>query len=154
MGNPLQGHRQSVNSVAFPPDGRHIVSGSLDETIQVWDAQISSWQVDDDGQNKDVVYINLSSSKLCALQNAQSLFTDSSDDEGSCLELINVQKNGWIMGPNGKLWLWVPPSYHPILLYPWTELIIPMPGVTKLDLSKMRHGTSWAQCYSPTANNT
>ena len=38
MGNPLQGHG-SVNSVAFSPDGRHIVSGSRDDTIQVWDAQ-------------------------------------------------------------------------------------------------------------------
>ena len=39
MGNPLQGHTDLVNSVAFSPDGRHIVSGSLDQTIQVWDAQ-------------------------------------------------------------------------------------------------------------------
>ena len=39
MGNPLQGHTSSVNSVAFSSDGRHIVSGSYDHTIQVWDAQ-------------------------------------------------------------------------------------------------------------------
>ena len=35
----LQGHTSSVSSVAFSPDGRHIVSGSQDYTIQVWDAQ-------------------------------------------------------------------------------------------------------------------
>ena len=29
----------SVNSVALSPDGRHIVSGSHDNTVQVWDAQ-------------------------------------------------------------------------------------------------------------------
>jgi len=35
----LQGHTDIVNSIAFSSDGRHIVSGSRDQTIRVWDAQ-------------------------------------------------------------------------------------------------------------------
>ena len=35
----IQGHTNSVISVAFSPDGRLIVSSSRDQTIQVWDAQ-------------------------------------------------------------------------------------------------------------------
>ncbi|KAH7916872.1 WD40 repeat-like protein, partial [Leucogyrophana mollusca] len=34
----IQGHQGGVNSVTFSPDGTHIVSGSDDKTICVWDA--------------------------------------------------------------------------------------------------------------------
>jgi WD40 repeat protein len=39
IGDPLSGHSDSVNCVAFSPDGKRIVSGSDDLTIRVWDAE-------------------------------------------------------------------------------------------------------------------
>jgi eukaryotic-like serine/threonine-protein kinase len=33
-----RGHRSFVNAVAWSPDGRYIASGSLDQTVQVWEA--------------------------------------------------------------------------------------------------------------------
>ena len=41
--HPLKGHDHYVTSVAFSPDGRHIVSGShklQQDSTRVWDAQI------------------------------------------------------------------------------------------------------------------
>ncbi|KAF8598039.1 WD40 repeat-like protein [Ceratobasidium sp. AG-I] len=38
IGEPLKGHTSAVRSVAFSSDGAHIVSGSNDSTIRVWDA--------------------------------------------------------------------------------------------------------------------
>ena len=35
-------HSDFVNSVAFSPDGKTIVSGSRDQTIKVWDAGASA----------------------------------------------------------------------------------------------------------------
>jgi WD40 repeat protein len=29
----------SVNSVAYSPDGQYIISGSYDDTIRIWDAE-------------------------------------------------------------------------------------------------------------------
>ena len=37
--SPTLGHTGSVASIAITPDGKHIVSGSNDETIKLWDIQ-------------------------------------------------------------------------------------------------------------------
>jgi WD40 repeat protein len=34
----LRGHSAGINCVAFSPDGRRLVSGSIDWTARVWDA--------------------------------------------------------------------------------------------------------------------
>lgn len=35
----LEGHTKGVRSVAFSPDGKHIVSGSNDNTIKIWEIE-------------------------------------------------------------------------------------------------------------------
>ena len=37
LGEKTDAHRHYVMSVAFSPDGKKIVSGSMDQTMKVWD---------------------------------------------------------------------------------------------------------------------
>ena len=38
----LEGHKNTINSVDFSPDGRQLASGSLDQTARIWDATTGS----------------------------------------------------------------------------------------------------------------
>ena len=39
VGLPIEGHEETINTVAFTPDGQRLISGSDDRTIRIWDLQ-------------------------------------------------------------------------------------------------------------------
>ena len=147
MDNPSQEYTSSVISVAFSPDGRQIVSGSLNKEIQLQDAQAGN-VIKEKNMNSlscTLSPIHLSSSATHALHD----FVDISNVNGDFQDLIHLQNDGWIVGQNGQLLLWVPPSYHkPFSYTPWTHLVL-SEGGPELDLSKMVHGPAWHECYTP-----
>ena len=98
----------------------------------------------------DTLFINFSSSAAHALQHHQSLYIDMSSGVGQDYQdLVKFnQHDGWIVGPDGKLLIWIPPSYHSFFHHSSRKHLIIPKGSVELDLSRMRHGPVWHECYS------
>ena len=41
IGEPLEGHTNAIHCVKYSPDGKQIVSGGDDNTLRIWDANVS-----------------------------------------------------------------------------------------------------------------
>jgi WD40 repeat protein len=139
---PLKGHTDQVTSVLFSPDGKHIISGSSDKTIQIWNVDIGkavATTPEDIWQAFKIPPIN-------PLFDVQSLFEDTVEIFNDCRDSIQIQEDGWILGPQARLLLYVPHICLTGLVGPRTKCVI---GIvpTELDFSHFAHGHSWQHCY-------
>jgi hypothetical protein len=56
-----------------------------------------------------------------------------------------MDDDGWILGPCGELFFWIPPSYRSGLWRP-NNIAIIGGHIWKVDLTDFAHGTDWQQC--------
>ncbi|KAM7188910.1 hypothetical protein V8F33_010357 [Rhypophila sp. PSN 637] len=131
----LEGHRLSVQSVAFSPDGQRLASGSSDQTIKIWDAASGQCLQTLEGHRLSVQSVAFS-------PDGQRLASGSGDQtikiwdaaSGQCLQTLeghyslvhslfsldNPERYGYSLGEdqtwiicNGRNLIWFPPEYRP-----------------------------------------
>ena len=141
----LTGHTEAVASVAFSPDGKHIISGSWDRTLHIWDAEVVAMPFGGASFGFVTPRIHFSSNPHHALYEAHCLFENAMDIIGDWRDFIQVQEDGWILGPYSRLLLWVPPMYLPGLYRLRTKHLIGIVPM-ELDLSNFAHGPLWESC--------
>src|SRR5258708_7443396 len=124
---PLEwiGHTDFVCCVSYSPNGRHVVSGSWDKTIRIWDAEtgaavgepitghvgsVSSIAYSPDGQH---IVSSGSQGKTVHVWSS-SLHTSIQHPSPSNLTYANLRvkpdPGGWVRDSKGGLLYWVPPD--------------------------------------------
>ena len=144
----IEEHSDVVTSLAFSPDGKTFLSGSNDQTIRVWDVEsgesICDPFVGDSGFVRIVEYF----------PDGNRFASGSSDGTIRIWSIPkediewNMRKDGWIIGKNNELLIWIPNELRHTVIMSTCSLTINCPFETKLDFSGHFEGRSWTNGIS------
>ncbi|KAH7169753.1 WD40-repeat-containing domain protein, partial [Fusarium flagelliforme] len=121
----LEGHSESVSSVAFSADGQRLASGSHDKTVKIWDTATGAClqTLEIDRVITDLTFDPMTNSLLSTdigLLNLDLLaLPPTTDTRLTDATLRDVRHSGWGISTDGvwivkdgKGMLWLPPEYR------------------------------------------
>ena len=156
-----------VTSVAFSPDGTHIVSGSYDDTIRVWDAQTGTTVAGlFDHQSNKIISVPSTSNNIFiasrsmnksdqALNHTLSTVVSSLDvahsltsSSTSNFSFYNLQftVSGWLYLGTLPI-LWISPHLFTHMPHPRNTALIGPDGTAFASYSHLLIGTQWSECF-------
>ncbi|KAF8592923.1 WD40 repeat-like protein, partial [Ceratobasidium sp. AG-I] len=153
IAGPFEGHTSGVMSVGFSPDGTRIVSGSLDDTIRVWDARSGVLVTEPfEGHTSGVnsVGFSLDGTRIVSGSRDHTIRVWDvaplpPNDSRVCTDWV-MDRNGMVITHQRQLLLCVPVDLRTGLMWPRNTLCIYRKGAFKLDFDGVLLGRNWVGC--------
>ena len=164
VGKPLEGHKGTIRSVIYSPNGQHIISASVDKTIRIWDHETGIGI-----GNPLMAHTDIVMSVACSADGRH--FASGSFDttihvwdsfpappiqqSPSCNQTngdfcAQPDENGWVRDSEDGLLYWVPEDFRSGL-HSSALLTIPPTSHTRsvaLEFGDFMFGTSWTQMFN------
>ncbi|KIM21690.1 hypothetical protein M408DRAFT_29334 [Serendipita vermifera MAFF 305830] len=80
------------------------------------------------------------------LASRPSLINIQSNGGSTITDTFTVKQDGWILGPQSELLLWVPPTLRKGLYGPRSTLVIGRCVKTPINFEYFVHGDEWTRC--------
>ncbi|PAV17364.1 WD40 domain containing protein [Pyrrhoderma noxium] len=109
---PITDYLYRVKSVCFSPDGNRILSGSVNRSVRIWDASTGNLCRSFKGHMDDV-------NSICFFPDGIHFASGSEDgtiriwtleDDTNDVIWHLRRDDGWVVGQNGELIMWIPPD--------------------------------------------
>ena len=162
FGEPLMGHHSPVWCVAHSPDGKHIVSGSYDGIIRMWDANtgtlvgkplighaqpVASIAYSPDGQR----IVSRSYGNTIRVWDSHPYLYNQRPTSPNPMHAqfySQPDADGWVKDPEGGLLYWIPPDCRSGL-----QCLVIIPPSSRhrsvsLDFEDFVFGRSWTQIFN------
>lgn len=154
---PPEPHHGILWPAAVSPDMTRIAHGSYDGVTRVFDAISNEAPLGTyEGHQEPVQSVAFSSdgqyivtSSLDSSIRVSKLYEGASDDSDDITKSWTLKKDGWIVGKQQQLLLWVPHAFHKTLWRPNNTAILNCAFSTRLDFNGSYHGERWTECYKP-----
>ncbi|KIM21685.1 hypothetical protein M408DRAFT_325122 [Serendipita vermifera MAFF 305830] len=140
------GHSTVVNCVAFSPDGGRVVSGWDDKTVRIRDAETGELVIQPFQGHQHSVWSVAFSPDGRRLAIRSKFISIQSKNGPNIIDSFTVEQDGWILGPQSELLLWVPPTLRTGLHGLRNTLSIGRCVKTLLDFGHFAHGDEWTRC--------
>ncbi|CAE6496932.1 unnamed protein product [Rhizoctonia solani] len=155
----FEGHTDYITTVQYSSDGRHIVSGSHDKTVRIWDAQTGDSvfgplrghtdYVHSVAYSPDRTYVaSASDDTTIRIWDTGLINHDSEAYETPGVVEWVLDEDGWVVDEQSQRLIWVPPDLRSSLMSPRNAMLISQNGYVRLDFGGAPIGKEWARCWS------